>query len=189
MNSQLIHWTRFNLDAAGLEDEDLLVGALRAADPLGSVHMGVTISLQEVIEAMELQFADAESFLDPDTGEIVTISDDDRSALDADPDSVPDWQREVLPKIRAVLESERCLRLPDSFDIDEWSIMQTFARRHVDDEARERLAGAVHGSGAFHRFREAIETLGLRDEWHAFRDSRVSEIARDWLESNGIRYE
>jgi hypothetical protein len=78
------------------------------------------ISLQAVVDAMELASDESESFLDPDSGEIVTVGADDPSALeDPEPEALPQWQRDYLPKVRAVIESERCLRLPDRFEIHE----------------------------------------------------------------------
>ena len=35
----------------------------------------------------------------------------------------------------------------------------------------------------------AIHRRGLEQEWYQFRDSAFEEIAKDWLEANGIEYE
>ncbi len=82
--------------------------------------MPVMVSLQDIVSAMDMPNQEWESFLDPDSGEIVTVTEDDRSALD-DPeaDLLPDWQRDLLPSIRKVVESDTCLRLPTSFDVHE----------------------------------------------------------------------
>jgi hypothetical protein len=52
----------------------------------------------------------------------------------------------------------------------------------ADNESQRReLLHAVHGSGAFRMFRATINRLGLRDQW--FR-----ELAKAWLEDNGIAF-
>ena len=94
------------------------------------------IFLREVVEAMEALSDDCVSYLDPDSGEIITVTEEERRlAEDESLDDVPEWQREVLTKIRAVLESDRFLELPDRFDIHEWSIMEGFARGRTTTES------------------------------------------------------
>ncbi len=75
--------------------------------------MATVISLREVIEAMEITSEDCISYLDPETGEIITVTEEERHlAEDESLEDVPEWQREMLPKIRAALESDRFLELP-----------------------------------------------------------------------------
>ncbi len=151
--------------------------------------MAVVVSLQDVVTAMDLPNPDWESYLDPQTGEIITVTEDDLSALgDPEPELLPDWQRELLPSIRKAVESDSCLRLPTSFDIHEWSIMERFCRTVGEPSAHDELVDAIHGTGAFRAFRGALERLGLRDQWHSYRDKRLENMAREWLESNGIPY-
>ncbi len=86
--------------------------------------MAAVISLHEVIEAMDMSSDDSISYLDPDTGEIITVTEEDWHLVEEEsPEELPAWQRDMLPKIRAVLESDRFLQLPDRFEIHEWSIM------------------------------------------------------------------
>ena len=147
------------------------------------------ISLREVVEAMEALSDDWVSYLDPDSGEIITVTEEERRlAEDESLDDVPEWQREVLPKIRAVLESGRFLELPDRFDINEWSIMEGFARGQDNDRIRQELQDAIHGAGAFRMFRSLIRRLGIEQNWYQFREERLAEIAREWLEAHKVPY-
>jgi hypothetical protein len=151
--------------------------------------MAVVVSLQDVVAAMDLPNQDWESFLDPETGEIVTVTEDDLSALqDPEPDLLPDWQREVLSSVRRAVESDSFLRLPTSFDIHEWSIMERFCRTVGDSPRHDELVDAIHGTGAFRAFHRSLERLGLRDQWHTYRENHLEHIAREWLESNQIAY-
>ena len=152
--------------------------------------MAVVVSLKDVVDAMELPNGEWASYLNRDTGEIVTVTDEDRRAVDEneDLDSLPDWQQENLPKVREALESDRFLELPTSFDIHEWSLMERFSRDRATAMERQELLDSIHGAGAFRSFRGAIRRLRIEDEWHAFRASSLEQIARDWLEAHRNPY-
>jgi len=78
-------------------------------------RMATVISLREAIEAMEVHGENCLSSLDPDTGEIVTATEEERRLAEETEESVqrlPEWQRQMVQKLRAVLAGKRCLRLP-----------------------------------------------------------------------------
>lgn len=153
--------------------------------------MGVVVSLKEVVDAMDLPNNDWISYLNPKTGEIVTVTDEDRQLVedeDLDEADLPDWQRESLPKVREALESGDFLALPDKFEIHEWAIMERFSISQVREARRDELLDAIHGAGAFRSFRSAVRRLRLEEEWFSFRQSAFEEIAQDWLEAHGISF-
>ena len=152
--------------------------------------MPIPVKLRDVAEAMDLPNQDWQSYLHRDTGEIVTVTDEERRFVedDQDLDDLPDWQRETLPKAREALESDRFLALPGSFEIHEWSIMERFALGQTDDRQADELLHSLHGRGAFRMFRSAARRLGLEDDWYRFRESAFEAIAKDWLEAHGIAY-
>jgi len=151
--------------------------------------MGVIVSLKEIVDAMDLPNEERVSYLDPTTGEIVTVTDEDRRLAereDVDEDSLPEWERESLRIARAVLESGDCLALPDKFEIHEWALMERFSNSQAREGRRDVLLDAMHGAGAFRMFRSTIRRLGIEDEWCAFRQSAFEDIAKDWLEAHEI---
>ena len=153
--------------------------------------MAAVISLREVIEALEMQSDDCVSYLDPDTGEIITVTLEERELAEETEESledVPEWQRQMLPKVRAALASDRCLQLPDRFEIHEWSIMDEFAQTRDSERMREELLDAIHGAGAFRMFRSTIRRLGIENSWYKFREEALAEIARNWLEEHKLPY-
>ena len=93
-----------------------------------------------------------------------------------------------VPKVREALASDDFLPLPSKFDINEYRIMERFCHQVADPAIRDNLVRAIHGSGAFGRFRTLAHHCSLIDEWHAFRDRALEDIAADWLEANGIGY-
>jgi Uncharacterised protein family (UPF0158) len=154
--------------------------------------MSKVISLREIIDALEAASDDSASYLDPESGEIILVTEEERALAEAEDresrESTPAWQRELMPKIRAALEGDRWLELPDRFDIHEWSIMERFSQAQNSQRIRRELLNAIHGAGAFRAFRSAIRGLGLEQSWYQFRDQALEDIARRWLEEHELRY-
>jgi len=153
--------------------------------------MGVVVSLKDVVDAMDVPNDDWTSYVNPKTGEIVTVTDEDRQLVedeDLDEASLPEWRRESLPSVRAALESDDFLALPDKFEIHEWAIMERFANGQVREARRDELLDAIHGAGAFRSFRSAVRRLRIEEEWFSFRQSAFERIAIGWLEAHGISF-
>jgi Uncharacterised protein family (UPF0158) len=147
------------------------------------------VSLRDVIDALDLESDELHSYLDPDTGEIVTFNDDEaRMAESGGWEDAPPWMQEYLPKVKRALEDDRMLELPDRVHIDEWRMMQDFALEEAQCRCRSELTSAVHGEGAFRRFKSAIQRLGLEDSWYQYRQAAFEQVAKEWLEENKIPY-
>ena len=147
------------------------------------------VSLRDVVEALDLQSDELQSYLDPETGEIVTFSDEEASMAESDDwEDAPEWMKELLPKVKRALDDDRMLELPDRVHIDEWRMMQDFALEEEHCRCRAELTSAVHGEGAFRRFKDAIRRLGLEAAWYKYREAAFEQVAREWLEENGIQY-
>lgn len=133
----------------------------------------------------------ATGYINRKTGEIITLT-DEVVALAEDPDAAadaPQWQKDLLPKAREVLASEDFIPLPSKFEIHEWAIMERFAQSLKDAAVSDELDAALHGRGAFRRFKDAVQRLGIADEWYRFRETALEEIAIEFLEAHGIAYQ
>jgi hypothetical protein len=66
--------------------------------------------------------------------------------------------------------------------------MADFAQAISDERAGRRLARAIHGKGAFRRFRDELyeEYPELLPAWHALRDVRAKRRAVQWLADNSL---
>jgi len=148
-----------------------------------------SVSLRDIVEALDLQSDELYSCLDPSTGEIITFNNEEISIMQrGNWESAPAWMQERLPKIKRALEDDRILELPDRAHIDEWRMMQDFVVEEEQCRCRSELESAVHGDGAFRRFRDAIRRLGLEDKWLRYREVEYERVAREWLEENNIPY-
>jgi hypothetical protein len=130
------------------------------------------------------------AYLNRQTGELITVTDEDQRLVDAgeEPEDLPEWQRETLAKAREALESDDCLALPGKFEIHEYRIMERFSLGVEDVGVRETLLQAIRGRGAFRRFTEVIRECGVAEAWYAYRQQALEDIAVDWLEANGVAY-
>jgi hypothetical protein len=151
--------------------------------------MSKVISLREIISALEAATDDCTSYLNPETGEIILVTEEERALAEEECwEEAPSWQRDLMPKIRSALEGDRWLELPDRFDIHEWSIMERFSRAQNVERIRCELLNAIRGAGAFRAFQSAIRGLGLEQSWYQFRDEALADIAQRWLEEHKLHY-
>ena len=147
------------------------------------------VSLKSVVNEMDVLGEEWTAYISKKTGELVTVTEEEANIVDAggeDDEFIPDWQRETLPKVREVLESDDFVALPDKFEIHEYSIMERFCLSLSDEGLQDALLHAIRGSGAFRRFKDAIHRKEIQDDWYRFRDESIKDIAIDFLESEGI---
>lgn len=58
-----------------------------------------------------------------------------------------------------------------------------------DDWLKSNLLRAIHGKGAFRRFKETVAYHGIREEWFAFERKAYVELAERWCRDNELEYE
>jgi len=152
--------------------------------------MKSTVSLKDVVDEMDVPGDEHSAFLHRHTGELVTLSNEELSAAEEDDeiDDYPEWQRERIIKSKEVIHSDDYLPLPSKFDIDEYHIMEVFCYSVADDKIRGALLDKIRGSGAFRRFKDALQVSGIEEDWYSFRQDALEKIAIDWLEINQIPY-
>ena len=152
--------------------------------------MAAIVSLRDVIDEMEMMSDETTGFINRKTGELITLMHEEL-AMAEDPveaADAPQWQKDVLPKAREVATSGDFIPLPGKFEIHEWSIMEGFARSLKDADISDELETALHGRGAFRRFKDALHRMGIADEWYRYRDAALAEIAVEFLEAHGIGF-
>ena len=53
-------------------------------------------------------------------------------------------------------------------------------------EVKRDLAGAIHGKGAFRRFKDILRHYGVERQWYDYRDAAVKNFAASWCEKNDV---
>ena len=133
------------------------------------------VKLSDIIEAIEMTDQDSDYFLDKETGEILWSNSEV-------------MENEELEEIDNYLEEHDCCRLPSSYEINNYSIMVAFTDTRSGEEF-DKLARALKGRGAFRRFKDTVNWLGIDQEWYDFQANEYKRIAIEWCENNNIEYE
>ncbi|MBK8434417.1 MAG: hypothetical protein IPL28_25385 [Chloroflexi bacterium] len=105
-----------------------------------------------------------------------------------DDEELPDWQLEVVALVREVNSSADYVRLPTQYEVNEYHIMKEFCHTVQNAHIHQQLMDAIHGSGAFRRFKQAINRHNVEQKWYDFRKQALGQIGMEWLESNEIAY-
>jgi hypothetical protein len=155
----------------------------------------IPVKLNDVADAFDGLMDETHAYINRKTGETYGLTNEEIHLVDDVENrgeqalkNIPQWQRDELPKVRAVLESEDWLELPSKFDFHEYKVMEAFCLGVEDEDLRERLLDAIRGSGAFRRFKNTVDRGGIADEWYDYRQRRIEEFIAEWLEANGIEY-
>ena len=131
----------------------------------------VSLSLADVVEAMEMTSDDNQTYYNALTGELHTSF--DRFAYGDVDQPEPD------------LEADGWIPLPDSYDIEDLRWMRDFAREQPDPMG-SLLLDAAFERHPYRRFKDRAANLGFLNDWFAYREERMREVARDWFEDNGL---
>ena len=138
----------------------------------------MTINLRQVIDAVESASEVYTALYDTQTGKTVYL-----------PDEIITGERdEALEELIENAPTGRFLHFPTKYEIHEYSIMESFIESLPPGAARQELAQAIHGKGAFRRFKNGIYYHRLDQQWYVYQDLAYREIAIRWCRDNGIEY-
>jgi hypothetical protein len=153
------------------------------------LEVPATVQLNDIIEALQMQFDECHSYLDLDTGQVETVSTEllreAEEESDEEPD-LPDGQDDEWEIAKRIVSTDRFIPLPTKFDVHEWAIMEEFSFSIESDSIRNEVSRAIHGAGAFRMFKDTVRRLGIEPAWFAFRADALREIAVEWCEENQI---
>jgi hypothetical protein len=81
----------------------------------------------------------------------------------------------------------RFLIVPSMSSSEAYADMEDFAALVEDDLLHDLFARALHGPGAFRRFKDVLVSYPEeRQKWFDFRDRRMHQRVRAWLAEKGI---
>ena len=153
--------------------------------------MVVMIKLSDIIDSMEFQPDESTAFLNRETGEVATISDEAFQAVENNEplDDFPKQQQDAIKAAGKILESEDYIPLPTKFDIHEYAIMERYCLSIPDDKLSDKLYQSIKSrSGALRRFNDNIYRHDLAEKWFRYRRLEIKEMAIEWCEENGLSY-
>lgn len=152
------------------------------------------IKLSVLIDELETQMDEYKTYLNKKSCENFTVSAEDLSIAEEsdeedDFSQYPDWQKQSIREaLDIVINWDKYVELPDKFEINEYNIMENFSYSLDNDKIMKELYSTISGKGAFRRFKDKVNRLGLGKHWESFREEAFKEIAVEWCEQNDISY-
>ena len=120
-------------------------------------------------------------------GRVIIVSDEAIASAEEGPQGVAGVDELELADARGVLSGGTdYVQLPDRFEINEYRMMEQFAAGVTDPSARTELQDALHGRGAFRRFKDAVRRHDLAVEWYGYRDRSYEDVARAWCDERSL---
>ncbi len=130
------------------------------------------ISLSFIVDAMEKTAAGWLQYYHTVTGEIVSV-----------PDTGTADTARCEENREKIENSGEYIRLPSRDDLNEYGVMEEFAK------ANEILKNALRAEDPVRSFRDAAGREGLTVAYDWFRTEAYAEIARRWCRDNGVPYD
>lgn len=148
------------------------------------------VKLDDLINEIEMQMDETFTYINTQTGEVITITSEEwRAADDERPlENYPDWQRENIEQAIKILEDEDGAYLHFTLrnEYHEYEIVEEFIGTLSDEEVREELFEAIQGRGAFRRFKDGIREHDVEKQWYEFKEKKIKELVIEWCKENNL---
>ncbi len=141
--------------------------------------MGRAVNINDLVDAFDLQSTFLVFFLDKNTGELISITEEEITAIESGDLS------EDLAFMKDILSSERYLEIPD---IDKKALMEEFCSFVEDIEMKNALLEGIDEQDAFTAFNTKVHFYQLEEDWFVFIEDRLTDIAIGWCEENALPY-
>jgi hypothetical protein len=147
--------------------------------------------IEDIVDAMDMANDMVIHYLDCHTGEVIPITEEALAAATqeggaAELDGITE---ESLERIREIVNSGATdfVKLPTRYEVNEYKIIEQFVEGLGDYATFRELSRAIHGPGAFRRFKDVVRELGMEDAWFEYREVRFLAIAEAWCEKHDIK--
>ena len=155
--------------------------------------MAAEVELDVIIEALEMADDSISSYLDVETGEVHSITEEEFDLAEHPQTAIedlPNWQREAVTLARSIQKQDgkRYMALPDKFDVHEWAMMDRFSMTLRDAQMRNDFHGGIRGAGALRLFKHLLTEYDLWDAWNRFKQVELRRMAIEWCKENAITY-
>jgi hypothetical protein len=164
------------------------------------------------ISELELAFAGVfemiSYYLDLDTGEVISVSQEARNVLDTiygsyydeqsqivdwesafENERVPDWQRELVHDADRVETGlgVTIIVIPSESSLEGYDDMDAFIDTVRNPHLKELLERAINRRSPFRNFKDVLlDYPAERERWFPFKRERLQQRITEWLEEYGI---
>ena len=152
------------------------------------------IKIVDIANQLELSLGTGDSYLNKTTGELYYITHDIFGYIDSSEqgdtfENLPDWERDLVMVAKGINETGNYLRLPSTYELNEYGMMEKFCLSINDERFRDELYSVIKGSGAFRRFKDCIYQHAVEKDWFEFKRNELVSVALDWCKANEIEFE
>lgn len=146
------------------------------------------VDLDQLAEALSLNFEDWQSYLDLETGEILNVPGECFDQLEEDEPSLftdVDLVEEHLEEARRIHEDAtgRFAAIDPLESHERFAIMESFLAELPEGRMRRQLENALRGRKPFRRFKDELQVEpAVRERWFRFEREALRAHASRWLE-------
>ena len=162
------------------------------------------IDLSGLELAFEGGFETISYYLDLETGEVISVSEEARGILETiyEPyydeqsqtvdwetafksENVPDWQRELVQDTDRVEAGfgVTIIAIPSESSSEGYTDMEAFIDTARNTRLKEHLEQAISGKGAFRYFKDVLPDYPVeRERWFQFKRERLQQRMLEWQE-------
>lgn len=133
------------------------------------------LDLQDLIDSMDMQFDEMDSYLDKKTMSIIYVTSGEIYGVD-NVEDIDEFEE---------LYRNRFIRIPSQYDINEYSIIEDFIET-LPENIQGEFYIAINGRGAFRRFKDMARYTGVEKQWYNFKEQKLRDIAIEWCKENNI---
>ena len=144
---------------------------------LGAFSIHALLMQDKILEMAELVDAGECVWFHRHTQNILSHPDPDGYQYSAEHDYLVE---DVMQEVNE--DFDNYIKIPALPSHDSYKIMEGFADTMIDERKRFHLFDALNSKKPFRHFRQAVETDGLLDDWHAYYDSRLQDYVMGKLE-------
>ncbi|MDX2019074.1 MAG: UPF0158 family protein [Deltaproteobacteria bacterium] len=131
--------------------------------------MAITVNWSDLEIAFERNSPDQESFLDLETGDLLSIT-------EGEPDA-------AARRAKVAGNAERFMRVDPASSREQYRWMERFVGSVADEPLRDRLLVAIDGKGAFRRFKDVLLAFPAeRERWFSYRSDLLHFHMQTWVE-------
>lgn len=168
----------------------------------------LNIDMSNLIDAFEGGYESISYFLDLETGEVISVTEDARGIDDIlfesyfdeqtqtvdwesafENEHVLDWERELVKDADRVEVGHgvTIIAIPSKDSSEGYSDMEAFIDTVRNPLLRERLERAINWRGPFRNFKDVLlDYPSERDRWFQFKRERLQSRILEWLEEHDI---
>ncbi len=170
----------------------------------------VKVDMGELDTALNWGTSEWNYYLDLETGKVIGIDDETNRMLEElieemydeqdtqitfleellqQRNDIRDWQKEILLEADRVDREfgQRYVSVEPDDPYQGYNDMDHFIATLDNEDLQDRLSRAIHGRGAFRRFKDLVARHpDVEEQWYAYKDARAKERLLRWLDENDI---